>query len=75
MYPLTASRSAIHSRDAVLVIDRHPKYEYCKAAGRMNVIHHRNDGLSAFQSGSWSNGSFGRKEPLKAEKLEPLLVE
>src|SRR5580704_8857703 len=41
-----------------------------EATGRTQMKQHRDDGLSAFHSGSRSIGSLGRKAPLEAEMLE-----
>jgi hypothetical protein len=46
-----------------------------EATGRTQMEQHRDDGLSAFHSGSRSIGSLGRKAPLETEKLEQVLVE
>jgi hypothetical protein len=46
-----------------------------EATGRTQMKQHRDDGLSAFHSGSRSIGSLGRKAPLETEKLEQVLVE
>jgi hypothetical protein len=45
-----------------------------EAAGRMYMKHHRNDGLSAFQSAPRSIGSLDRMKLLKTEKLEQVPV-